>query len=311
MKIFLAVLASALFLSTSSLAVTGTRYFDVTDAKFDPLHNLSLASTAKVFVDYDQDQVSFIVQPPMPQCLKGMLCVQMMPVPFVTELPIVSIETNECGLRTVVALKDERGEGGSYEKLRLLDSSDVSCGVYADVIQKASYETKFFSEEQIQEIETQSTMNLILSFRSSEHENVYDFVQGEFVQGYPRLEGPVAGELRISPDQVFLRVQSRLNCIPGDACPRYIPRPIRGNFRIISEQKSNCGDRLTAIAKENRNESLREMTLEITDYTSATCDIIAATQISVRFREVLRSSAGRVQVRKAVLFFSPETGRRR
>jgi len=166
MKSFLVLLA--LLLSLPSMAATGSRNFDVQNAQFDPIHNLSTSPQAKMIVDYDQSRVILMVERPMPPCPQGRFCAQMMPPPFVRDLPIVSIENGECGLRRVIAEQDERPLDGSFERIQLSDASDVSCRFLHAVAQEATYETEYFSDVQNKEIQTWSTMNLKFVSRGEE-----------------------------------------------------------------------------------------------------------------------------------------------
>jgi hypothetical protein len=158
----------AFLLSVPSWAVTGSRNFEVQNAQFDPLHNLSASSSARMIVDYDHAHVILMVARPMPVCPEGKFCAQMMPAPFVTELPIVDIKTDQCGLRQVTAEQDERPLDGSFERIDLSDASDVVCRYLHLAAEKATYQTEYFSDTQNKEIKTWSTMNLRFVSRGEE-----------------------------------------------------------------------------------------------------------------------------------------------
>ncbi len=165
-------LVFALVLSCPSFAATGVRLFDIQHAQFDQSLNLDSERRAQVIVDYNTETISLYAQHKLWKCAPGALCIQLMPVPFSTQLKIQSVEKDGCGARTITAVTDNRALNGGYEEMKLVDGSDATCMYMVEVIQKATYQTIYPKETTNEMNVTSSSMMLKLNTRAESWEQL-------------------------------------------------------------------------------------------------------------------------------------------
>jgi hypothetical protein len=159
------LLIASLVLGTVAQArvqvATGVVQFNIEKAEFAPAH-ASNPGNGTVTVNYDKGTVNlFVVR--QSTCPAGMMCALAMPAPIIVELPITTVSVDSCGVKHVVASKDMRPVDGALEKLSVTDASAMkNCMTFVQVVSNATYETRFYSRENGQEIVAQSTMTLAL-----------------------------------------------------------------------------------------------------------------------------------------------------
>jgi hypothetical protein len=300
MKLF--SFAAALLLSTVALAETGSRTFEVKNARWDSKLNVEQNANGLMHVDYDAQTVSLTVPRRMPRCPRDMACIQVMPSPMIVQLPITDIKTDSCGIRTVVALKDQRPVDGILQKIKLVDASDATCQFFRAPDQPASYQTRAYDRMSSREIKTNSTMMLVLKARHGEEveSRVYNITSGEALSGFPSLEMFGEGALEITPDQVKLRVSRHLNCPVGTMCPAYMPMPLTAELDIVSVEQGYCGDRIVAQSRlHDQAVGAPRVTVEVVDYSRALCEMVILHMVTVDYTEQAISDFQGLHVKKA------------
>lgn len=157
----LIVIAALLSLSAASFAKgkTPTNILElvVKTAKFDPRH-VKNAGPGKVTVNYSEKIVKLFV-PDVEICPKGMICTEALRVLSV-ELPIKSVQKDDCGIFTVTALRDLRPVDGVFEKLTVTDVTNMTCKPLVAVDPQAIYETRYYDRMGGKEVHAISKMVL-------------------------------------------------------------------------------------------------------------------------------------------------------
>ncbi len=300
MKMF--AFASALLLSTMSFASTGSHIFKIKDAKFDPKLGLKNDAPGSITVNYDEQTVYMLVARPGVPCAEDRNCPVGMPAPLIVKLPITSIKTDNCGINTVIAQKDQRPVDGILQKIQLVDATDATCQFFRAPDQPATYQSRGVNMLTGKETKTNSKMLLVLSQRTETQEVQHEISSGELLQGYPSLEIVAGGTLSISEEMVKLNVGLALNCPIGTMCPMYMPGPIRAEMKIQSIERSFCGDKITAQYEMRVVDGSHVQKVEITDYTNATCEIVTPHLMVVEYTEQNSGPTQRYAERKARFF---------
>jgi hypothetical protein len=77
-------------------------------------------------------------------CPKGMLCAQVMPMPVMITLPVVSVEKNAgCNTRVIIAEQDLRPVDGGLQRIVIRDNSKITCKTFIAV---ADTEVEYVTE---------------------------------------------------------------------------------------------------------------------------------------------------------------------
>lgn len=140
------ILALTLVFSSLAMAQDASAdlvVFEVKSAQFSPDHVTNFKK-ASVQIDYAQELVTLTVYRSF-KCPPNRMCPLMLPLPVVIELPITSVQTNECGVRQVTAEKDMRPADGELKTLTIEDGSDITCPTLLPFEGKAQYETRYES----------------------------------------------------------------------------------------------------------------------------------------------------------------------
>ncbi len=160
------VLVITFFIGAVSTAAESTKkaqgvlQYKVTEAKYASVH-VQNATRAQLVLNYDKLEVSLNIKVAF-HCPDGRICAQVMPVPVQVKLPIVSVQTDLCGIRTVTALLDGRPVDGELQQIKIIDPSNMTCRTFVAVQPKATYVTSFYDRIDGITVTNQSTMLLAL-----------------------------------------------------------------------------------------------------------------------------------------------------
>ena len=146
----------------------GVLQYKVTEAKYASVH-VQNATRAELVLNYDKLEVSLNIKVAF-HCPDGRICAQVMPVPVQIELPIVGIETDMCGIRTVTAMLDDRPADGELQQIKIIDPSKMTCRTFVAVQPKATYVTSFYDRLDGKTVTNKSTM--LLSLQAVKGENL-------------------------------------------------------------------------------------------------------------------------------------------
>ncbi len=293
--IFATILASAI--TAQAFSITDRRVFETTNHKISESHVSSGVQSGEIQADYGQKTVKMTLHPAMTACPQGMLCAQVMPSPVVVELPIVSIKVDTCGILEVTALKDRRPLDGSLQQIKFYDATNVKCMFFVAYVQKATYETRFYSHVDGAEIRSVSTMDLLLkSTKPKKSARQFEFAEGQLTSGYPSLEKIGGGSLEMTDKKITLALFITLNCKPNQPCPKYMPAPVQAELEILSVEKSMCGDRIRALKTEQDEYGTTEQEILLVDYTFATCEILIPHPIQMTYVKTYTSHEGQKEI---------------
>ena len=142
--------------------------FTVKQAHFADAH-VKNAGPASLVLNYEKAEVTLTVTRHF-SCPAGQMCAQMMPAPLVVQLPVVSVTSDSCGLRTVTAKQDSRPVDGMLQEIKVTDSSRMTCKTFVAVEPTAIYKTAFFDRMSGKAVQDESTMTLAFKVSSSENE---------------------------------------------------------------------------------------------------------------------------------------------
>lgn len=150
---------SVSFAALPSEKAQGVLEYKVTEATYSSVH-VQNATRAQLTLNYDKSEVSLNIDVAF-HCPDGRICAQVMPVPVQIELPIVSVKTDGCGVRTVTAQLDQRPADGTLQQIKISDPSEMTCRI-AGVVPKATYTTSFVDRRDGKTVVNQSKMLLAL-----------------------------------------------------------------------------------------------------------------------------------------------------
>lgn len=304
-KVSLISIILAAAVTANAKIVSGTRIFEIKNAKLNTSHLPKDIITGSVSVDYDNRLVTMKLQPAMPHCPTGMACIQVMPQEKVISLPLTSVTTTHCGILEVEAFEDLRPVDGILRKLNFIDATKTTCMFFAPVIQQASYETRGYDRLKGAEFHFTSTMELILKqVLTTQQTRQFQFAEGTLNTGFPSREVLTAGELTLNEKNVHLNVSVGLDCKPQEPCPKYMPAPIQVDAKIFKIEKSSCGDRITAAAEIKTPYGRYLKTAVITDFSSALCEMYIPHIIQAEYTEKHLDLKGKtLSVKKASMSF--------
>lgn len=156
------IFVAALLLSATSFAKSqkpaGVIEFAVTKAVFSKAH-ISNPGAATITVDYSNSKARLMVVSES-TCPVGMACAIAMPAPLIVELPITSVESDDCGIVTVTAQQDSRPVDGSLQELKVTDASQMTCKTFIAVFSEAHYKTSYYDRRNGKKVEDVSKMTL-------------------------------------------------------------------------------------------------------------------------------------------------------
>ncbi len=133
--------------------------FQVIAAQFDPAQVGINIGASFVDINYNIKQVTLTVTHRY-FCPPGAECLQSMPMPTLVTLPIVAVQVDACGMKTISALTDARPYDGSLEQIVVQDYSNVKCEYFIPYQSTASYTTQFFNRRTGQQETHVSKMGL-------------------------------------------------------------------------------------------------------------------------------------------------------
>ena len=162
-NIFLAItflIGAVSIAAESAKKAQGVLQYKVTEAKYANVH-VQNATRAQLILNYDKLEVSLNIKVAF-NCPDGRICAQVMPVPVQIDLPIVAVQTDMCGIRTVTALLDGRPADGMLQQIKIIDPSRMTCRTFVAVQPKATYVTSYYDRLDGKTVTNQSTMLLAL-----------------------------------------------------------------------------------------------------------------------------------------------------
>jgi len=283
MKTFIATMI--LLAGSIALANTGVRRYSITTSQFAADH-LSGPVAGTIELNYDNSTVTLKATETKGVCPPGKACtlnhaINLNPRTLEVTLPIVSIERDACGVYVVTASKDQRPVDGPLKTITVEDASEITCQTFIKYVERATYLTSIYDRFSPVEVTAESTMNLDLV---AENERVFSFAKGQLLKGFPSLEIPSNGQLKITKSHVYLNIQMRLNCKFDQACPMYMPGPLMATLPIVQVTPGFCS---TEILARNSNTEIR-----IHDYTASPCEIFYPHLIEVEYHSEIRSDIG-------------------
>lgn len=304
MKLQIALLSTLIASALTAQAKTTSvvRVFETKNHKVEQ-HIPQGVLSGEIQVNYGLKTVQMTLQPSMPACPVGMFCAQVMPQPMVVELPIVSIQRDNCGILEVTALRDRRPVDGQLRKIKLYDASNVTCMFFVAYVQKATYETQYYSRVDGKEVVALSTMDIQLKETVAPVAREFTFAEGKLVSGYPKLEKIGGGNLVLTDSEVELNLYIRLNCAPTQPCPKYMPAPIQAKMKITNIEKSSCGDTITAVQTSQDEYGTLVQEIKVSDMTQAICEIYIPHPVRMTYTETYTSKDGLKDVNQSEASF--------
>jgi len=151
---------SAVAFAAQQKSGQGILEYKVTSAKYAKGHVLN-PQDGMLTLDYTNQKVRLVVTEKT-ICAKGMMCAQMIKT-LTVDLPITGVETDNCGIRHVVAAQDQRPVDGIMQKLTVSDPSDMTCKTFVAVTPNASYESAYVNRKDGKSVQEISTMELALN----------------------------------------------------------------------------------------------------------------------------------------------------
>jgi hypothetical protein len=289
---------AALMLAGSYVsAQVGSRSYIVMNGHFNPEH-LTHFSSGSMLLDYDKKTLSLEITGY--RCPEGRECGEDLSKLSVS-LPIVSIKTDDCGIRHIQALRDARPADGDLQILNVEDASQMTCPTFVRYIEQASYRTNYFDRLEGKEVNAESTMNVELRENTPA---TYQFSEGRFIEGFPGLEIPVGGKLEISESMIQMMINKGLNCREGSPCPAYMPMPMVVHLPVLEILENSCGRHL--VAKKETYSQVGDHTTEelvIADYTNSVCKIVRDHLIESSYSEIFINNKGLRHEKKAQFSF--------
>jgi hypothetical protein len=284
----------AAILAAGSLALANqdhTRLSNIVNPQFSESH-LTGKVSGTVEVNYAEKTVTMHAAGIHgADCKPGMICPQYLIIKNLNvTLPIVSIETNSCGILVVTAAKDERPVDGALQTLTVEDASHITCQTFVKYVEKATYMTSFFNRLDGKEEKVESTMDLAPVAPVT---RVYTYAEGSLLEGFPKLEIPASGNLKISDKEVELFVNLTLNCKPDQLCPMYMPGPIGATLPIVEVTHTQCSTEIVARSANffpYDHKGAKE--IRIHDYTASVCEIAYPHLIEVEYYSDMSVNGG-------------------
>ncbi len=145
---------------TEMLKAQGLLQFKVEKANFSVGH-VRNPGGAELTLNYDQAQVKLFVAE-LNQCPPNRMCAMVLRRPLMVELPILSVKTDSCGIRHVVAAQDSRPVDGILQQITILDPSQMTCKTFVAVKATATYKTAFYDRLNAKSVVEESKMELSL-----------------------------------------------------------------------------------------------------------------------------------------------------
>ena len=150
MKTFFALIFAALtFHTTTSLASSDFISSDLSILSIDedsPAYSPT-AYGAEIELNLNSEKIKLAVFQTMPAC--DAICIMLMPSPIEIELPLASIEIDECGTVFYTAISDQSDSDGLIHSLTFQDNTNRVCPTLQELpTHSVEYET-FHSQAQM------------------------------------------------------------------------------------------------------------------------------------------------------------------
>jgi hypothetical protein len=184
--------------------------FEIISAKLAPEHGPF--GGGKISIDYNANTASLYID--RNTCPPGKYCTLMLHADINAILPIVSVETNECGIKTVIAKKDQRPVDGILQQLTVMDFSQNTCPTFAEIIGTAEYLTSGYrAPNEVEDTQVSTMSTKLLRAESAvllEKTTTSYFVTPEF-QGTTSLQVLVDGTIQQIDNHGQVKVLSQLS----------------------------------------------------------------------------------------------------
>jgi len=134
---------AVLTLTTAAFAnaeISGLKTFPITQAQLAEAHFEQEFNSGDLTVNYDEKKVTLVLNPKF-ECTSGRVCAMVMPNPKIIVLPIVSIDSGNCGATLISAQKDQRNRDGVLEQINITDNTTMFCRILLPYEGTASYMT--------------------------------------------------------------------------------------------------------------------------------------------------------------------------
>ena len=156
------VLIASLFTAAVATAQTakmaGVINYRVVRSTFSTSHVFN-PGKGTLTMDYSKSTVTLNVEETN-QCPKGMMCALVMRPNLNVKLPIVSIKTDSCGIRHILAKIDQRPVDGALTQLTVVDPAQMTCKTFVAVETEATYTTQYVNRMNGNDEITESKMIL-------------------------------------------------------------------------------------------------------------------------------------------------------
>lgn len=247
----------------SLLTVLPIQKYEAAFAEIDPAH-VAHPGKSTLDINYNTQTVTLKVEREW-YCPPNAACALVMPEPLVVELPIVSVEEKECGIKEITAAVDQRPVDLNLVEIKVQDISQTTCMYFRQLQSEATYVTG----GEFRGIGPKyATSRFSFNYLGDSSARRFQFAKGEFIQGFNGLEIPSSGTIAISEATVKMDIYLRVNCKPMQPCPRYMPAPIQVVLPIVKVEKSFCGDLIVAELIEVDGDVRK---IELMDYSNVQC----------------------------------------
>ncbi len=103
----------------------------LTSFDIDPGHHYAAQVTGgRVVINETNNHIDLILNLGMPACPPNMACIMMMPAPVMERIQITEDIVNECGIRMVTGVRDERPVDGIYQRITVYDNTRNECPTF-------------------------------------------------------------------------------------------------------------------------------------------------------------------------------------
>jgi hypothetical protein len=239
--------------------------------------------SASATVDYGSRTIEISLQPRMPVCPEGRMCIQAFPPAITTTYKKVKSTQNKCGVITTRAIVDKRPVDGLKTEVILVNNSQNICDNNPEVTASLNVKTSWYNRLQGREEQTLDAfvaakdLTAILETVSSSR-----YISGELV--FNRGTGDVNLTLQaVMPP-----------CAEGFMCAQVMPEPVSYFFTQATSVTTDCGVVQTTTPVISISEEGDYMTLLINDNRRNRCptfaplaplDIVVRTSKDPAFRD--------------------------
>jgi hypothetical protein len=220
--------------------------------------------SASATVDYQSRTLEVSLQPRMPECPEGRMCIQAFPPAITTIYKKVKITQNKCGVIITRAALDKRPVDGLKTEVVLVNNSQNTCDKNPEVTASLTVKTSWYNRLQ-----------------GREEKDVDAFVAANDLTA--NLEA-VSSSRYISGNLVFNRGTGEVNltlqpvmppCAEGFMCPQVMPELVSFFFTNATSVTTDCGVVQTTTPVVSGSEEGEYMMVLINDNRKNRCPTFA------------------------------------